>query len=410
MKVLFIELYYFPSIASTAQLLSQLCNRLVEEHPEIELSVLASDLGYSGNEADLERGFKIDPRIQMKRISVPKADKNKLSLRLIAYLIYYLRASLFLIFQSHKYDKIISLSNPPFISLMSGFWGKLYGKETIFWLMDMYPDALEAKNPGSKNGFVYKILDWFARKQYSLNKQIVCLSSCMEEKLVEKGVPTEKVSIIQNWADDRVFAADPKSIEDGIFSQFKDRFVLTYFGNMGIGHQFDSMLGLAERFANHPLISIVFVGGGHRKTEIQAWQEANPMENFHLFDYISPEQVPELLAITHFSFISIRQGFEAIIVPSKLYPSLAAGVPIILYSPQNNEIDKTIETHGVGGTFKEGEIDDAASYIESFLSDPESWQKLSSHTRKVYFDHYSLAKSSQRWAQLLRLSKQTITV
>lgn len=410
MKILFIELYYFPSIASTAQLLSQLCNRLVEDHPELELSVLASDLGYSGNEANLERGFKIDPRIQMKRINVPKADKNNLSLRLIAYLIYYLRATFFLMFQSRKYDTIVSLSNPPFISLMSGFWGKVYGKETIFWLMDMYPDALEAQNPGSKDGFVYKILDRLARKQYSLNKQIVSLSSCMEEKLLSKGVPAEKLSIVQNWADDSVFTATPEKSEDGLFSQFNDRFVLTYFGNMGIGHQFDSILGLAERFANHPLVSIVFVGGGHRKPEIEEWQAKHPMDNFHLYNYISPEQVPELLAVTHFSFISIREGFEAIIVPSKLYPSLAAGVPVILFSPQNNEIAKTIDTHEVGGSFMEGQIAEAFTFIEPFLIDQEKWQSLSSHTHKVYFDHYSLAKSSHRWAQLLRLSKQTITV
>ncbi|MEL6590573.1 MAG: glycosyltransferase, partial [Bacteroidota bacterium] len=217
MKVLFVELYYFPSIASTAQLLSQLCNRLAKDHQELEVSVLASDLGYSGNEANLERGFEIDSRIKVHRIKVPKADKNNLSLRLIAYLTYYLRAAWFLMWQTRKYDTVVSLSNPPFISLMSGFWGKVYGKKTIFWLMDMYPDALEAKSPGRKNSLLYKILDRLARKQYQFNQQIVSLSSCMQEALEQKGISPDKLSIVQNWADDQVYAEDQRQNQDGMF-------------------------------------------------------------------------------------------------------------------------------------------------------------------------------------------------
>ncbi|MEL6844014.1 MAG: hypothetical protein AAFP02_12460, partial [Bacteroidota bacterium] len=117
-----------------------------------------------------------------------------------------------------------------------------------------------------------------------------------------------------------------------------------------------------------------------------------------------------LLAISHFSFISIRQGFESIIVPSKLYPSLAAGLPVILFSPQHNEIDLTIQQHKVGASFQEGQVEEAFDFVKRYLIDPESWEALSQHTRQVYFDHYSLAKSSEKWAQLLRLSTQKITI
>ena len=75
-------------------------------------------------------------------------------------------------------------------------------------------------------------------------------------------------------------------------------------------------------------VGLVFVGDGARKAEFEA--SAQGCKAIRFLPYRPPDQVPHVLAAGDIHLITIRRGLEGVVVPSKLYPILAAGRPVLI--------------------------------------------------------------------------------
>ena len=103
------------------------------------------------------------------------------------------------------------------------------------------------------------------------------------------------------------------------------KFVVLYSGNMGVSHYFDDLLEVIRRCQDEAKLHFVFIGEGQRRGEIENFFRRHQPRNVSLLLFQPMEQLAESLSLGDVHFVSLRAGFEGLVVPSKVYGALAAG-------------------------------------------------------------------------------------
>ena len=124
-KLLIYAHYYYPDVASTAQILTELSEGLTEN---FDITVICAVPSYTGNIDEKYKAQKIYDEvykdIRVLRVRVPEFSKtNKVSR--IKNLLAYFFNSMLATFKAEKPDFIFTISQPPILGGILGVWGKL---------------------------------------------------------------------------------------------------------------------------------------------------------------------------------------------------------------------------------------------------------------------------------------------
>ena len=112
------------------------------------------------------------------------------------------------------------------------------------------------------------------------------------------------------------------------------RFVALHAGNLGFYGAWETMLQAARLLGDGGL-GIVFVGEGAESDRLKA--AADNISGVRFLPFRPASEVPFVLAAGDVHFVTVKRGLEGVIVPSKLYPILAAGKPVLVVStPQTD--------------------------------------------------------------------------
>jgi len=93
------------------------------------------------------------------------------------------------------------------------------------------------------DGFAARFLEVVSCLTLRYSDAVVVLGSCMAARVREKGVPAERISVIQNWADSQQIYPVPR--EHNRFLDEHDlrhKFVVMYSGNLGRAHDLETIL------------------------------------------------------------------------------------------------------------------------------------------------------------------------
>ena len=339
MRVLLLNQFFYPDLAASAQLMTDLAIVLAKTGAEV--TALTSQSSYIGASRYPARGNVEGVRI----LRVPSTNYGRGSVvgRMTDYLSYYAScaAQMSLLQQPHV---CISLSNPPLVSLL-GAGAKLASlakARFIYWVQDLYPDIAVQFGLLSKASPVTLGLEALSRTALRVADAVVVLEEAMAARVVSKGVRRDKVHIIPNWSDgDEIGQIDPRE------NWFLDRhalrgaFVVLYSGNMGRGHEFETLLGAAHQLTSRRDIVFLFIGEGAKLSEIEAFAKTHP--NVRLLPYQRRDDLPYSLGSGGICAITLSDGLEGMIVPSKLYGGLAARKPVLFIGPAASEVARVLQ-------------------------------------------------------------------
>lgn len=165
-----------------------------------------------------------------------------------------------------KFDIILVTSPPLFVGITAYILSILKGISFVFEVRDLWPES--AIDTGVlKNKIIIKFAYWFEGLMYRKAKLINVLTPAFKTKLIEKGVPKEKVILIPNAAD---FTLANEVRKDFDYEKFKndiglsDKFVITYVGAHGVANHLIQLLDAAEYLRD---TNVVFqlIGSGMEK-------------------------------------------------------------------------------------------------------------------------------------------------
>ncbi|MEO8681611.1 MAG: glycosyltransferase family 4 protein, partial [Vicinamibacterales bacterium] len=149
----------------------------------------------------------------------------------------------------------------------------------------------------------------------------------------------------------------------------ENRFVVLHAGNIGLSQNLDVVLDAAERLRARPDILILFIGDGGRKSALEAAARARELANVRFLPFQPREQLRWTYASSDVCLVSLKPGLAGNIVPSKLYPILAAGRPYIAAVEDSSEVAVITRRYDCGLMAVPGDAADLAAKILTLAGD-----------------------------------------
>ena len=351
MHIALLNQYYWPHGSATSQLLTELGEGLAGRgHAVTAVAAQVDDAGRPVPAREHRAG------VDILRVPATRRGKRTLVDRASDYGTFYLGAIARLATLRPAPDVVLALTTPPLIAAAGQLAGLARGFPVVSVVQDVYPDIAAELGVIRRGGAVWHAWRAAARVSLGASRRVVVLSETMRDRILEFGVDASKVEIIPNWA---LRELDDQSSGDAMRLRygFGDRFVVMYSGNMGAGHAFGGLLGAAERLRHREDVVFAFVGDGMRRREIARAVEERGLANVHLFDYAAREELADSLAAADLHVVTMREGMQGLLMPSKLYGIFAAARPTLFVGPPDSAVAQTVREAEAGAAVRDDDVD-----------------------------------------------------
>jgi colanic acid biosynthesis glycosyl transferase WcaI len=201
----------------------------------------------------------------------------------------------------------------------------------VYDVQDLWPDTLAATGM-VRSGFVMRAIGRLCRLIYSRATCIAVLSSGFRERLIARGVPPEKISVILNWAAEEGSARLVGELPEDEAKLLRGRFNVVFGGNMGPAQGLGTVLAAAAIAATRlPDVQFVLVGSGVDTEGLRRRAQKEGLSNVLFLPRRPPAAMPALFERANVLLVHLRDDpLFAITIPSKTQAYLMAGRPIIL--------------------------------------------------------------------------------
>ena len=405
-RLFFVNRYFAPDHSATSQLLTQLVVHLAQSGRAVH--VVTSRQLYDDAGAELP-GSDEREGVQIHRVTGSRFGRARMASRAIDYLSFYASARQVLLKMVRPSDIVVTMTDPPLLSILGAHIGHRTGARTINWLQDVYPEiAAELGVPLVKSPFGASLR---TRRDLSLRSADanVVVGSCMAERLAGFGVAAEQIHTVPNWCNDESIRPLP-SRSNPLRKKWKleGKFVVGYSGNLGRAHEFETLLAAAERLKSDPNIVFLFIGGGHYMRALeQRVKEAGLSSQFRFLPYQEDGLLPFSLSVPDVHWISLRPELDGLVVPSKVYGIAAAGRPFISVSSPSGEVARLATRFGSGFVVAPGHSAELARVIWRLAGDSEEVEAIGVRARAMIDRHYARRHALGRWVRVIEKVEQT---
>jgi glycosyltransferase involved in cell wall biosynthesis len=394
-RVLLLNQYYWPDLAPTAQLSADLGMALAERGHQV--TAVASARPYStGSGIELHPLFAHHDGVRILRVPSTALGRAHRLNRLIDYTSF-LTGALPLALAARP-EIVIALSTPPLIAALGLVLRRILGARLIAWVMDLYPDvALKLGAIGEGAGA--RALRRLASQVASQADALVALDDAMRRRLIDQGAPPEKVAVIDNWADgERIRPLDAASHPLRRRMALNGVFTVSYSGNMGLGHDFETLLDAMARLKDES-IQFLFFGDGPRRESLSAGCRAGGLRAQFL-PYQAREELPLTLTAADASLVTLGEGLAGLVVPSKLYGILAAGLPVLYVGPDEGRCAEVV-AEGAGVRVANGDGAGLADAIRRLAAEPGERARMGRRAREIFDGRFSRGAQLRRHVELI---------
>ncbi|MGE0039646.1 MAG: glycosyltransferase family 4 protein [Vicinamibacterales bacterium] len=362
MRVAFFNRSYWPDTGATGQLLTELAEDLAAVHGW-EVTVVT---GHS-HQADGRRPAReVRHGVTIVRAAGTTFAPRRFAGRAANYLSYFASACL-VAARLPRQDVVVAMTDPPIIGLVAL---AVRGRgRFVFYCQDIFPEVAVLLED-----FRSPVVDWLLER---LNRfivgradRIVALGETMKRRLVEgKGADPSRIAVVANWADTRAIEPAPRRNAFSAAHGLDDRFVVLHAGNIGMGQNLDVVIEAAARLADRPDILFLFIGDGNRRPRLEAEVAARGLTNVRFLPFQPRADLRWTYATADVCLVSLKPGLAGYIVPSKLYPILAAGRPYVAAVEAESEVAALTGQQGCGMLVPPGDAAALADAVRRLAGD-----------------------------------------
>jgi glycosyltransferase involved in cell wall biosynthesis len=396
MKVLLLNQFFHPDLSATAQMLTDLAEDLAASG--LEVTALAARGSYLGGERlparDHHRGVAI------RRLWATSLGKRTLLHRALDYGSFYASAALALATMP-RHDVVVALTTPPLIAAAGLVARGLRGSRLVYWVQDLYPEVAVAFGVMRPRSPAARVMGAISRAVLSRADAVVALGEEMRRRCIAAGAAPKRTAVIPNWSDGAAVRPVPHP-SNPLRAEMAAgaRCLVAYSGNIGRGHDVETLVGAARALRERRDIAFLFVGDGARRGEVE--RAARDLPNLRLGSYQPRERLAESLSAADLHLVSLDPPLGGLIEPSKLYGIMAAGRPALFVGPAESEVARTLEREGCGAAFRNGDVTGLAAAISALADDPARREELGRRAREALLARYDRRVATARFRDLVR--------
>ena len=249
-----------------------------------------------------------------------------------------------------KNSDIVFLQSSPTI-IYNAWVARRYAKhqKIIMNIQDMFPGSSIASGV-MKNVILQKISYFIQRYGYKTPDCFIAISYDMKNKLIEQGVPEEKVRVVYNWFDDKTVEEVPWESNRFVKKYNLDRslFYVQYAGTFGYVFDYETVVNVAEKLKGFPDIVFQMIGEGSQKDSFIRLAKERSLDNIVFLPLEPQEMVSDVYSTCNVCFIPLKKGVIGNSVPSKAGLLMACKRPIVTSVDKDSEYFKEVNDNDFG--------------------------------------------------------------
>ncbi len=404
LKLTIVSNYYYPDVASIANLYRQLAEYLARE---MDVTVLCAVPSYLGAIPEAYRGRRYfcsrENGVRMIRIGVPAFDKTRKKQRIKSLFFYLLRAvgACRLL---GKQDVILAVSQPPVFGGFIGWWlKKRTGGKFIYNIQDFNPEQIECAG-FSKSPLILKTLKALDCSFCRAADSIITVSEDMRKTLYSRlGGSVPENHVINNWVDTERIVGVPKAANP-LLKKYGLRgqdFLVVYAGNIGIMQNLETFLRAADMLKGRPDIRFVFIGAGARLSALRRLADELQLDNVLFAPYEPIENIDLIYSLGDLEIVSIGKNVTKCGMPSKTWNILSCASPIICQVDPDSELNRLILSHKLGRTAPPGDAELLAKEILALYGDGPLRAEMGANARKLAVEAFDFKVSAARYRDVI---------
>lgn len=397
--------YFYPDVASTGQILTELCQGLQKKFDITVISVVPS---YDGKVAEQYKGKRlfedIYENIKIVRVRVPEFDKKNKVSRVKNILAYFFNA-IYATLKVGKQDIVFSISQPPILGGMLGVVGKVIKRaKFIYNIQDFNPEQIIAVGY-SKNKFILHmalIADKFSCRR--ADKVIVVgrdMQETLKKRFKNKKVPNNVY--INNWIDEKEIY--PLQADNKKLKQFKKKYglenklIIMYSGNMGLYYDLESLIKVIGRFKDKENLVFAFIGNGTVREKMEKYVKENKLDNVKFIPYQKKEDLIYSLNAGDVHLVVNAKGIKGVSVPSKLYGVMGAGKPVFGVLEKCSEARLIIEDCKCGICVEPGDYDLIYEKLKAIIENFKDYKFMGARGREFVKEFIKKEVAIERYSR-----------
>ena len=291
--------------------------------------------------------------------------------RVLNYLSYLGLALFRCLFFGPRPDVIIAMTDPPLACLVGLITSRVRKCKFIYNIQDLHPDMSLASGlvrPGWIVSLWGRLHEWALRR----GDLIVVPGEDMKERLLAKGVRCDSIAVVRNGSapiDLPSHTNHPRIKE--IRGDFP--FVIIHAGNLGFAGSWESIVDAARLLIDEN-IGIVFVGDGVLRSRLEA--RCKDLHHVRFLNYLPHHDLPYVLGAADLQVVTLKRGLEGLVVPSKTYPILMSGRPILAITPERSDVGRLVREAQCGLLADPDSADSIAQSMLFARDHPEEVTKM----------------------------------
>ena len=402
MNILYIHQHFSTPKGSVGTRSYEMASSLIANGHNVTIVCGSYKGGVTGIEKPFLKGKRVGKIRGIKVIELDLSYSNndnfiKRSITFIKFALY----SIFIVFKE-KYDVLFATSTPLTVGIPGIIARWVRKKKFIFEVRDLWPELPKSMgvitNPLSLH--LLSILEWAC---YHSAHHCIALSPGIAEGIAKRGITKQKITLIPNGCDLRIFDSKekywrPKGVK-------KNDFTTIFAGTHGIANGLDAIIDVATELKKRKRDDIKFllIGDGSQKIRLFTKAQENKLNNVFFLDPMDKEKLALLIKSCNLGLQILKNipAFYYGTSPNKFFDYIAAGVPVLCNYP--GWLAKIIVSNKCGFVVEPNDPILFANILETAAKDRQKLKKMGSNALSLArkeFDRtklgYSLTKILER--------------
>ena len=234
-----------------------------------------------------------------------------------------------------KPDVVIASSTYPLDIIPARAIGRRCHAKLVFEVHDLWPlSPIELGGMPRYHPFII-LMQWAENIAYRNADKVVSMLPYTMEHMLQHGMRSDKFVYIPNGVDVAEWQDRPSILPDEHKQALstlkaKKHFLVGYAGAHGLANALDNLIDASERLAGRP-VSIVLVGQGPEKAQLQARAQEDGLSQVVFLPQVPKAAIPALLGLMDSLYIGWKNHplYRFGVSPNKLLDYMMAAKPIV---------------------------------------------------------------------------------
>jgi colanic acid biosynthesis glycosyl transferase WcaI len=400
-RFLIVSQYFFPEIGAPQARLSAVVRQLVKRGHEVEV-VTAMPHHLTGSVDTRYRGrFYSSEYCEgalVHRTWVYAARGTGVR-RMMNYLSFTI-SCIFGLMKSKSPDLVFIESPPLFLAIPGIVFARLRHARVVLNVSDLWPDSVRELGVLRK-GMLLSGTELLEKWAYRRSTFVNAVTNGIREILIkQKHVTESKVLLFPNGVDTEAFKPTPPNTSLAKGLGIEDRDVVLYAGTHGVAQGLETLIEAAKLLEEQQVV-FLFVGDGSKKPDLEALVKRLQLRNVVFVASRPLAEMPQYYSLAFASIVPLLnlKLFESA-RPSKLFPSLSSGVPVIYCGA--GETADFIQEEGAGLVASPGSATELANAILRLKNDKALRENMALRGRLLAVKEFDWGLIVSRWLHALQ--------